>query len=56
MRFLALSLLLLTPFLAGCGEDSSVPQELRAPPLKPMTPETQDPKAPKGAAPVESPF
>jgi len=56
MRSLFAFVLLLSPFVVGCSEDSEVPEELRAPPMKAATPETQDPKAPKGSAPVESPF
>jgi hypothetical protein len=56
MRSLLAIALLLTPNLMGCGENSDVPEELRAPPMKAATPETQDPNAPKGAAAAESPF
>jgi hypothetical protein len=56
MRSLLVFGLLLCPLAVGCGEDSDVPEELRAPPQKAMTPETMDPSAPRGAAPAESPF
>ena len=56
MRFFGFCVLLLVPFVSGCGDESSVPEELRAPPLQAATPETQDAKAPRGAAAVESPF
>jgi hypothetical protein len=51
--FLALSGCLLSG-LAGCSGGSDVPEELRAPPMQPITPADKVENAPKGAVPAEA--
>jgi len=40
--------------VSGCTGGSDVPEELRAPPLQPITPADKMDNAPKGAVPAEA--
>ena len=40
--------------VSGCNGGSDVPEELRAPPLQPITPADKMENAPKGAVPAEA--
>lgn len=54
MRFFLLTFGMLSVcFLAGCGDSSDVPEDLRASPNTPMTPETALPNTPRGAMAAE---